>query len=79
MSKFGRTTPQIRGGILRDIDERVRRSTKLFPGLDVRELFPGHVHRHERIKIEVSVDADRVGLLFNDGRLGLGRVYSKRR
>ena len=75
MSKFGRTTVfHIRCGIRRNVYERVHWPTKSFPGLDIANLFASYVHGDERVKIEVGVDSDRLGLLLGGGLLRFGCV-----
>jgi hypothetical protein len=54
------------------VSERVHRAAETsFTRLDIGELLAGHVHRHERIEINVGIDPDGVGLLFGDRALRL--------
>jgi signal transduction histidine kinase len=66
---------QVRWGILRKIYERVHWPPKSFPRFDIADLFARYVHGDERVKIEVRVDSDRVGLLLSGGLLRFGCVY----
>ena len=59
----------ISGRIGRHVVEHVHRTaTRFFAGFDVGELLARHVHRDERIEVDVGVDADGVRLLLGDGR-----------
>jgi hypothetical protein len=60
--------PTLRGGY---VDEHVHRPfAEFLAGFDVRELLTRHVHRQERIEIDISIHADGVGCFLGDG----GRV-----
>ena len=42
-----------------------------FPRLDIGDLFARNIHGDERVKIEVRVDADGVGLLLSERTVAL--------
>ena len=75
---MGRTTTlHVGRGIRRHVDEHVHRTlAELLARLDVGELLARHVHRDERIEVEIGVDADGVRLLFGDAGLGADRDRS---
>ena len=69
--------PHVRGRKRRDVVEHVHRATDgPLARLDVGELLSSHVHRDERIEIDVSMDANGVRLFLADfgGLLGHDRL-----
>ena len=82
VSKLGRTTPlKFARWVFRYVDEHVHRTfAKLFAWFDVGGLLSRDVHRQQRIKIKIGIDADSVRLLFGDHRalcLGIERKYRR--
>jgi hypothetical protein len=58
---------EIGGRIFRDVHEHIHRAfAKFLPRLNVRELLTRDVHRQERIKVEVGINADGVRGLLGD-------------
>src|SRR6202040_783240 len=51
-------------------EKRVHRSAHPLAGLNIRELLAGHVHRHERVEIDVRIHGDGSCVLFVDRALG---------
>jgi hypothetical protein len=57
----------IGGRIFRDIRDGIHRSlAKLLVRLDIRELLARHIHREERVEVNVSINGDGMSLFGRD-------------